>query len=161
MSPRREGAAWATVTVLAAATLFEALVALETVPVGDVPGEGARGGGVVFVAALVAMLAGAALALALALASPTTDAPSFVWMLLAPSGAAYLLARWLTFDPYYLPTLRRYSDGGVGAPWVAGLALSGVISALLIRRYPRSGAVATSCVLAVSALTAWVLGFGK
>ncbi len=161
MSPRREGAAWASVAVLAVATLFEALVALEVVPMGDVPGEGARGGGIVFAAALVAMLVGAALAVALALASPATDAPSLVWVLLAPWGAAYVTARWLAFDPYYLPTLRRYSDGGVGAPWIAGLALSSAVSALLSRRYPRSGAVATSSVLAVSALTAWVLGFGK
>ena len=160
MSPRGEAVAWASVTVLLAATLFEALVAVEIVPLGDVPGEGARGGGIVFAAALVAMLAGAALALALALAPPATHAPSLVWML-APSGAAYVTARWLTFDPYYLPTLRRYSDGGVGAPWIAGLALSGAISALLVRRNPRSGAVATSCVLPLSALTAWVLGFGK
>ena len=122
MSPRREGAAWASVTVLAVATLFEALVAL------DVPGEGARGGGIVFAAALVAMLVGAALAVALALASPATDAPSLVWVLLAPWGAAYVTARWLAFDPYYLPTLRRYSDGGVGAPWIAGLALSSAVS---------------------------------
>ena len=30
-----------------------------------------------------------------------------VFVLLAPVGAAYLIARWYSFDPYYLPSLRR------------------------------------------------------
>ena len=161
MSPRREGVAWATVSVLAAATVFETLVALEVVPVGKVPGDGARGGGVVLAAALLAMLVGAAVALVAALAPPATDAPSLAQVLLAPSGVAYLTARWLTFDPYYLPTLRRYSDGGVGVPWIAALVVAGTVAGLLTRRLPRLGAVATSGVLTVSALTAWALGFGK
>ena len=77
--------------------------------------------------------------------------------LLAPAAAAFLVARFYTFDPYYLPTLRRASDGGLVAPEVvyllAGLAL---VAGLLVRLRPRVGLWLTSVVMIGCALFAWV-----
>src|ERR671914_17796 len=40
--------------------------------------------------------------------------------LLAAAGAGFVLARFLAYDPYYLPTLRRFSEGGnVRGAWIA------------------------------------------
>ncbi len=159
MTSRLEGVAWSSLAVLVTAALFEALVALQVIPIGNVPGEGARGAGVVFVAALLAMLVAATISVAHALEARSER--RLVWILLAPAGVVYVMARWHTFDPYYLPTLRRYVDGGVTGAWIAPLALAGIAAALLAIRLPRGGAVWTGVVLLVSAFTAWILGIGK
>jgi hypothetical protein len=101
-----------------------------------------RGG--VVLAALFAMLAGAGLALmSISVATP-------VWPIvaLAPSGAAFTLARFYTYDDYYAPQLRRYADNGSVQPaWMFVLVVAAVVAGVLAWRLPRIGAVVTAAVL--------------
>jgi hypothetical protein len=159
VSSRLDGAAWACLVVLGCAAVYESLVAVRVIPLGSEPGRGATGSAVVFVAALTALLCGAAMSGLRALTA--TRARHLAFALLAPVGAAYVLTRWLSFDPYYLPALRRYSSGGVDVSWIATVCLAGAAAAVLAAFRPRAGATAVSVVLLVSALTAWVLPFGK
>lgn len=159
MTDRLEGAAWATLVVLSLAAGYEALVALEAIAIGQVPGEGPPGGDVVLVAGLLALLAAATTCVvAAALRRP---ARGLVWVLLAPAGAAYLVARWLAFDPYYAPSERRYSEGVVEAPWIAFVCVVALGAAALVARAPRSGPAAASASLLLTAFTVWVLPLGK
>ena len=81
--------------------------------------------------------------------------------LLAPAGAAYLIARWYSFDPYYLPSLRRYADGGIHGPWIVVVTLAGVGAGMLTLARPRPGCVVSLVVLLVEALTVFALPLGK
>lgn len=159
MSSRLEGVAWASLTVLGCAAVYESLIAARVIPLGSEPGRGATGSGAVFGVALIALLCGAAVSGVWTLSA--SRARHVVLALLAPAGAAYVLTRWLSFDPYYLPTLRRYSSGGVSGVWIAVVCLAGAAAAVLVTVRPRAGAAAVSAVLVVSGLTAWVLPFGK
>lgn len=158
MSPRLEGVAWATAIVLAAGSLYELLVATEVVPIGDVPGEGAPGADVVRVAGLLALVVAAGAAFVRSL---DKHGPAVVWALLAPVGAAYVVASWYGFDPYYLPTLRRYAEGEVPGPWVVAAVLAAIGAGALVLVRPRLGAVASSVVLLVEALTVFGMPLGK
>jgi hypothetical protein len=91
---------------LLGATVYELLVALRVIELGSLPGEGPPGAGIAGWLAAVALLAAALLCAALAWAErgPALEA----W--LAPAAGAFLLAYFHTFDPYYLPTLARYSE---------------------------------------------------
>jgi hypothetical protein len=135
------------------------LIALEVIPLGSEPGRGARGSSVVLVAALIALLCGAAAACLRALTANGDG--HLVVALLAPVGVAFVVTRWLSFDPYYLPALRRYSSGVVSGTWIVVLSLAGTAAAALAALRPRAGATAVSAVLVVSALTAWALPLGK
>jgi hypothetical protein len=133
--------------IVAAATAYEALIALELIGLGTEPGAGAPWEAAVLPTALIAML----IAVVLVLADPTTRLAAFV-----PLGAAaFMLARFYSFDPSYLPTLRRMSDGGLVSPALVYLVL--VLSfgaAALIRMRPRAGSLlAAPAVLACAFLT--------
>jgi hypothetical protein len=133
--------AWAPVAVLcvlAAATAYEALVALGVIGLGSEPGEGPQGEGTILLIAVGAMLVEAGLAV---LAAAGLRLP-YVG-LFAPAAAAVLVARFYTFDPYYLPTLRRMSDGGLLSPvLVYGLVAFALAAGFLA--HSRRGWVALS-----------------
>jgi hypothetical protein len=81
--------------------------------------------------------------------------------LLAPAAAAFVLARFYTYDPYYAPTLRRMSDDGLVADaWVYVLVGLALLAAVLVRLRPRAGLGATSLVMVLSAFTALAEGAG-
>ena len=113
--------------------------------------------GLVLVAALIAMLVGALVSLAL---SDGGRSSTFVALFGAAAGA-FVVARFYGFDPYYLPTLRRYSDGGAFPPGlvytVAGL---GLLASLLCFARPRVGLILSGAVLFVCAFTSIFLGTG-
>ena len=81
--------------------------------------------------------------------------------LLAPAAAFFVTARFYTGDPYYLPTFRRYADGGIFPPtWIyvlLGLALAVGATTYLWRR---TAAVESSVVLLLLAFTALFMGTG-
>ena len=158
MRSRAEDVAWIAAIVLGVAAVYEFLVATEIVPMGDVPGEEAPGGGIVALAALLAFLLAAGAVLVRSFAS---RGGVIVFALLAPLGAVYLIARWYSFDPYYLPTLRRYSDGGVRGPWILGVTVAAAVAGVLTFARPRVGSVISFVVLLVEALTVFVLPFGN
>jgi hypothetical protein len=156
--PTRERVARAALAVLAVATAYELLVATEVVPMGDAPGEEAPGGAAIAVSGMLALLVAAG---ATFIRSLETRGRVAVFALLAPVGSAYLIARWYSFDPYYLPSLRRYADGGVRGPWVVAVTLAAGGAGMLTLARPRLGCVVSFVVLLVEALTVFVLPFGK
>jgi hypothetical protein len=133
---------------------YEAAVALGALAVGPLPGEEPAGEGVLL------GLAEAALVLAAGFAAVSPRRP-FVW-LLAPVAAALVVARFYSFDPYYAPTLRRMSDGGVVAGrWVVFLGIAAVVAAAAVRMRPRVGAFLTVGVLVFSFVTVVFEGAGR
>ncbi len=137
-----------------AGAAYEAAIATGIIGLGSAPGEGARGGGLLTFA-IFALLGAGVLFVAAAIARPLRDglAASFV---IAIDVAAFVLAlaRWLSYDSYYAPTLRRLSDG-----WISGevlLLLAGIVAAAVIVTVLRLRAgllVSTVAVLACALLT--------
>jgi sulfite exporter TauE/SafE len=142
-----------TLGVLVGASLYEALVALGVIELGSQPGEGPRGEQAVALIAVCAMLVAAGLALVAALGARVP----FV-ALLPPAAAAFLVARFYTFDPYYLPALRRFSDDGMLPPGlVYGMVALAIGAGLLTRVNRRLGAALSVPVILACALFAQVV----
>jgi hypothetical protein len=145
---------WAVVLVLAAAAAFEVAIALEWISMGSRPGEEAAGQAEVTIAAFLALVNGIIAALIsrrILRRWPAT--------LVTLGAAAYMAAHYYAFDPYYLPSLRRFSDGGFVSPnWLYGVVAAIVIVALAVRRRPSVAPVLTPIALLVCAGT--VLGEG-
>jgi hypothetical protein len=131
---------WLVVGVLLAAACYEIALALGAGSVGPAPGDDVVGATAVRLVALVAMLVGAGLAFASARRRESFVPP------LAPAAACFLLAFFFTYDPYYAPTLRRYSEGAVSLPWILVVMALALAAAALDAR---GGGVATSVVLVV------------
>ena len=142
-----------TLFILAGATAYEVLVALEVISLGSLPGEGPPGEQTIALIAVLAILVTAGLALVAALGARVP-----LLALLPPAAAAFLFARFYTFDPYYLPTLRRFSDDGMLPPvLVYGVLALAVGAALLTRANRRVGAALSVPVILACALFAEVL----
>ena len=68
--------------------------------------------------------------------------------LFAPAAAAFVTARFYTYDPYYGSSMRRYSDDGAASAeriigWLAVSLAVGASARLL----PRAGSIATAVIL--------------
>ena len=142
--------------LLAAATAYETADALRIIKVSEVPGRGPAYEGPLIAVTVLALLA-AAPVLLVAAAWPRLGvriaAVPGLW--LVPSlCAALVLARFYAFDPYYAPTLRRASDGGILSwAWIGlGLGVSAVVAAFAAR-VPRAATVFIAGVLLYTALT--------
>jgi hypothetical protein len=148
---------WTALAVILAGTLYEALVALGVIHLGGEPGEGPVGAGAVLAAALLAMLVGA---IAVVWPSAAVTRAQLV-ALLAPAAGAFLVARFNTYDDYYLPTLRRASDQGLLSPeLVYGLAALAVGAGLLTRVRPRAGLLLSAPVMLACAFFTWIAHAG-
>ena len=138
------------VLVIAVATAYEAAVALHWVPIGTLPGEGARFEGFFRFAGWLAMLAGFVVSLLLAVANRRTT-PG---VLLGAAAAALVAAHASTFDTYVLPTLVRYTEAGAPpASWVAWIVAGGLLASVLCLVAPRLGFLVTACVIPVCLFT--------
>jgi len=147
---RADYLALAAVIVMAIAAAYEAAVALRWIPVGKVPGEGARFEGVFLFPGWVAMLAGFFIALFLAVANRRWT-PG---VLLGTAAAALVAAHAYTFNTYDLPTLVRYTESGTPSEtWVAWIIAAGLLSTLFSLLFPRIGFVLTACLLPVCLFT--------
>jgi hypothetical protein len=145
---------WIVVGALIAAAAYEVALALGAGSPGPEPGDGVAGSGMVEGVALLAMLATAVIA-------PFSAARPWPAALFAPMAAAFLVAFFFTYDPYYAPILQRYSDGGaVAARWIAVVAVVALADGVLTRLQPRLGRVLTSSVLLIVALTTVFAGDG-
>jgi DMSO/TMAO reductase YedYZ heme-binding membrane subunit len=144
---------WAPVAVLAAGAIREALVATRVLALGTTPGDDPPGQALVF-AAIVAMLVGA---VAWPMVGP--DVPRALRPSLALAAGAFAIAHFLAYDPYYLPTLRRYSDGGAIGASAAAAAGAGVLAASLAAlRWRRAGVVLTAAATLVVAAMVVMMG---
>jgi uncharacterized membrane protein YbaN (DUF454 family) len=147
------GVAWALIAVLGAAAAFELALALGAGSLGSAPGEGVPGEDTVAAVALLGMLAG------VFLASVLTESGTAAG--LAPAAAAFVTARFFTYDPYYAPTLRRYSDGGaVPAWWIFTVIALALFVATVSLRARRVGAACTALTLLLCIVTAAFTGTG-
>ena len=143
---------------LAGATLYEVLVAVNVVHLGDLPGEGPPGGELVGLIAAGAVAASAVLAVILA---PRGNESTPLAALLAPATAAFMVAHFYTYDAYSAPTLIRHSERDfVPSSLVFTLAAfaAGVGLITVLRR--RLGLVLTVPAVLLCGLTAWFTGFG-
>jgi len=113
--------------VLLGVAVYEAVLALGWISIGDLPGQDAPGAGTVVAVAAVAMVGGA---LTLALA------PRRLGLLLPLLSVAVVAARYFAFDPYYAPSLRRYSEGLVSAWWLVLLGTLALVVPLSRRLAP-------------------------
>ena len=145
------------VVLLGLAAAFELAIALEVISMGSDPDGDAPGDPIVFSGALLAMVVGAGLAAAM-LVNRRIAWPA---ALLAPAAAAFLVCDYYTFDPYYLPDLRRYSEGIVPPYWIFGLAALALITGWQVRARSPLGLAATIAVMPLCAMTAMMLGIGK
>ena len=145
--------AWAAAAILLFAAGYEALQALGVLEIGPQPGQTPTGETSVLTVAILT-LAGGGLALLLC-------AYSSGWAMLVPpralqalsvSAAAFAIARWLSYDSYYAPTLRRMSEGIIGRGWIVALVALAVVAAWSTSRDRRAGVALTGSVL-------WLAGF--
>ena len=147
---------WAVVIVLLAATAYEAAVALEWISMGSQSGDEATGQVAVTIAALLALLTGI-------VATVVSRRILRRWpaTLVPVAAAVYVVAHYYAFDSYYLPSLRRFSDGGmVPSAWLYGVVVAAVVVAFAIRRRPSTAPVLTPLVLLVCAVTVLAEGTG-
>lgn len=137
---RRAFLLWCISGVLVAGAAYEVALMLWGSYSGLEPGQSAAGENVVAAVAGFAMIAGLVL-VALGRARAPNQAAVTVF---AVAAAAFVTARFFTYDPYYFPTLRRYSDGGILPLWwvlvVSGLA---VLAGLATRFWLRLGSILT------------------
>jgi hypothetical protein len=112
-------------------TAYEAAIALEWISIGEVPGEGAPGEGEVLSVSVLAVLTGIAVSIFSSRGNRLVAG-------LAPAAAALMVARFYSFDPYFAPSLRRASEGGlVAAAWVYSLVALALLAGALALSRPR------------------------
>jgi hypothetical protein len=143
---------WCVPAVLLAAATYELALVVGLVGsyAGRMPGQGIEGEETVAGVAGLTMLVGAAVA------GVHATRPRWPWAiaLFAPAAAAFTFARFYTYDPYYLPTLRRYSDGGaVPAGWILGMLAVSIVVGTSSRLRPHTGSIATAVMLPVLLFT--------
>jgi hypothetical protein len=135
--------------VLAAAAAYDAAIALGWIGMGTVSGFGPRGYDVVHVAAFAALFVATVLCL------PGDPHPRPLPALLAPAGVAFVVARFYSYDAYYLPALRRMSDHGEVAPAIVYmLVVAAIVVLALSLTRPHVGLRAAAALLFVSMIVA-------
>jgi hypothetical protein len=147
-----------TVTVLAAA-ISEALIALGIVGL-DASNYGWDVRGLLLSGAFCALFFGGPV---LVVAAFTRHAGGFRAGLpaVAPVMYALLVARYYSYDPYYLPELQRYSVAtGFPGWWFALLVVLALSAAALSRRGLRSSLVLAGIVMFLAGPTVFVIGLG-
>jgi hypothetical protein len=80
--------------------------------------------------------------------------------LFAPAAAAFLVAFYFTYDPYFAPALRRYSEGFVAGRWIVVVAALALANGVLTRLQPGIGRRTTSVVVLLVLLTTVFAGDG-
>jgi len=129
--------------------VYELAVAAGWIAMPREPGASPTGQGVVLVSVLVALAA----TVAVACLRPRDRSFSSIPL----AAAAWVVAHYYAFDPYYLPTHRRFSDAGSVSPyWVYGVAAAGIAVAAASRRTSLAAAV----YVVVCALTVIGMGIG-
>jgi hypothetical protein len=147
-------AGWLVAAVLAGATPYRAALAFGAGSVGPQPGDDVAGSGAVGAIAFVAMVVGAAVA------ALSTVRPQRAVALLAPAAGAYLLAFYFTYDPYYAPVRRRYSEGAVSLGWILLVVALALVAGVTARFRPRDGSLATGAALLLVIVATALAGDG-
>jgi hypothetical protein len=147
----------ASLLAITAGAGYEAAVALKWISLRDLPGEEAPYFGLFYTAALIALLVGSVVSWTLAW---RLENNVFV-ALLGVAAAALVIASFYAYDPYYLPAMQRYSEGGMSSPtWVYAVAGLGLMSTVLCLTRPRVGFAVNGPTLLLCAFTVTFLGVG-
>ena len=155
---RSDAVAAGAVAVLLAAAAWELAVAAKVVHFGRDSGQGAPGEGIAVGFGLVALLAAMAISFVAILRGRQLKR---AYALLPLAAAAFVTARYYSFDPYYAPARRRFSDGGlVAGSWMFALDAALVASAVLIAVRPRRWVGILPVLLLLCAGTVVVQGAG-
>ena len=143
--------------VLFVATAYEIAFALSWVSPGRLPGQGPPGSDLVVVAGLFTLVIGSLVAF---LVEARSTLLTVLLACLAPMGGAFVVARFYTFDPYYLPTMRRIADNGVVSEgWVFGLLVLAIVAGVVTWLQPSRGSGLTGLLLFFCAFTTiWQAG---
>lgn len=143
---------------IALGVVSEAGIALRWISMGTVPRAGPDGRGLVLAVAILALLIGAITLLSVAAVG---SFPDRLLALFGPLSASFVVARFFSFDAYYLPTLRRMSSGGiVPAEMVVAIVVLGVVAFATTLRFPRVGQVVTAITMLLSVGVAFFAGVG-
>ncbi len=160
---RRSGwrplAALLAVVVLGVNAAYNAAQALGWISIGELPGEDAPGAGLAGAATFLAFLL-AIVVVASSLTRPEAIARS-VRQLLPLAAVAAVVIGYYTYDPYYAPSHRRYSDYRSGGEtlWICFVVGAAIVTAIVSRTRPRIGMLSTFLVLLLCIPTAF-LGAG-
>lgn len=145
--------------VLVAATISEGLVALGVVGLGPSTGDWDVRDVLVF-AAFCALFFGGPLFVAAAFTRFADGFRQGVPIVALATGAV-VVARFVSYDPYYAPYMRRMSDGGIlPGWWIVVLAGAAIGAAVIARRDLRLGLVLTGSVMFLAGPTIFVAGLG-
>lgn len=145
------------VVILLVGAIYQLLVAVRAVPLGDEPGEGSPLAGVFMAPAALILLVGGFALLPIGLGRAASSLLRSGWARSLPLAvAAFVLTRGASFDPYYVPTLRRFWDAGDFARgWVIGVTALCVGVSIAMTRRPRGWTMLATAVLMV--LAAWTV----
>ena len=148
---RSELAALPLLLVVVLGAAYEAAAARGWISLGSVPGEAPRYEGWVLSITLLALLVGSVFSWVLAWRYERNVSIA----LLGVAAGAFVVARFHGFDPYYLPTMRRYSDAGTfSATWVYAVALFATLGTGLAFTRSRVGYAVNGPALLLCAFTA-------
>lgn len=148
---------WSVPAVLVAAAAYEVALMLWGSYAGLAAGEEPDGEVPVSSLAVLAMLVGVIVAVVCAVRSRVPRAVA----LFAPAAAAFVIATFYSYDPYYFPNLVRHSDRGhVSGSWILAMVSLSLGAAGLSLLKPRLGSIATSLTLPLLLFTWFVTGIG-
>lgn len=154
---RSELAALPLLLIVVLGAAYEAAVAQEWISLGSVPGDGPPYEGWFVSTTLAALLVGSVFSWILAWRYESNVSVA----LLGVAAAAFMVARFHGFDPYYSPIMRRYSDAGTFSTlWVYGVALLATLGTALAPTSSRVGYAVNGPALLLCAFTATFLGVG-
>jgi hypothetical protein len=149
----RDRAAVGIVAVFVGAALYEAVLALDWISPGRDSGDDPTGQAGVTIAVLAAIAA--------TFVVSTLRPRRWPFALVPVAAAAWMLAHYYAFDPYYLPTKRRYGDDGVVSPlWIYGVVVAAVGLSVASRRSSSAGAILTPLFVLVCLATVVAQGLG-
>lgn len=148
----------ALLAAVAAGVAYEAAVALDLIMAQPNDADGDR----VLLLAFVALFASGLLFLVAGVVRPTREAlPVTLVRLVDIAATAFVVARWYSYDPYYLPTLRRMSEGGLLTGWWLLVLIAYSAGVVISFRGSRRAAVVLSGVLVwVCMLSAFFAALG-
>jgi hypothetical protein len=149
----RERASFGVVVLFLAAAAYELAVVSEWIGMGRDPGDDPPGQAAATVAALIAVAA----TIALGVRHPRGK----VFALIPLSAAAWMVAHYYAFDPYFFPSKRRFADGGmVSSVWIYAMVVVGLGVCVAAWRSRTAGGILVPVFVLVAALTVVAEGIG-
>jgi hypothetical protein len=139
--------------VTVAGTVYETAIALGWISIGATPGGDAKFQWLALNGTALAILVGIVVTI-------STAARNRLIPTLAPAAAAFMVARFYGFDPYYAPDLRRSSEGGIMSPtWIWLLVALALVATVVAVTRPRLGFLSAP-VLLLCLFTAYFVDVG-